>query len=315
MLLVFFGASAWAAPPVITKVWSWNVAGTAAGLSMSVDNKNVASNAYFLYGTDAQLKGAAKAGERQMQASTGIQQHASLTGLAPNTTYYYRAVVTNSGGTAESPIQSFKTSAAAATPPTVSNLAPSKITDKSAHIEMVVNNIPIATSVSYVYATKQDFSDGKTVGQGSVGPGASGSASRVDLSGLTPKTNYYVKGVASNKDGTASATTQFRTAGDGPAPVVTKVWSWNVTSNAGGLSMSVDNKDLISNAHFLFGTDAKLAGAAKLSDGPLEGAKTGIQKHATLKDLKPGTTYYYKAVVNNVNGSGESAINSFTTAK
>ena len=303
-------------PPVIAKTWTSTIGPTTGLLSMQVDNKNIPSTAFFQYGTDAKLAGAAEAGRGSMQASTGIQTHASLSGLKPDTTYYYRAVVTNSNGTTEAPIQSFKTGAAVApSPPRVAKAWSWEVTDKSAGVSMEVHNVPIATQVNFTYSTSQDFANPQVAGQSNVGPAATGSQSHATLKNLQPKTTYYVKAVATNKDGSTSATTSFRTAGDGPAPVMQKVWSSTVAQTTALVSMQVDNKNLISNAHFMFGTDAKLAGATKVGDSSMKGVTTGIQSHASLTGLKPGTTAYDKAVVNNVNGTSESPISSFTTAK
>ena len=71
---------------------------------------------------------------------------------------------------------------------------------------MSVSNLPVATSVSFIYGTDPNLATGTTVGQSTVGPSASGWASHARLSSLAPRMTYYFKAIATNANGTASST-------------------------------------------------------------------------------------------------------------
>jgi phosphodiesterase/alkaline phosphatase D-like protein len=98
-------------------------------------------------------------------------------------------------------------------------------------------------------------------------------------------------------------------------PAFNKTWSWNLTSTTGGLSMELRNGNAPTEVHFVYGTDANLAGGTTVGKSNQPGVSGGIQSHAQLKALKPGTTYYFKAYAKNSGGSAESGMNQFTTLK
>ncbi len=96
--------------PVITRATSWDITDTTAALSMDVVAIGLATEVYFLYGTDRDLIGSTRVGlNRSTAASAGFQSQTTLTGLSPRTTYYYRAVVNTLAGSAQSPIGTFTT--------------------------------------------------------------------------------------------------------------------------------------------------------------------------------------------------------------
>lgn len=135
------------------------------------------------------------------------------------------------------------------------------------------------------------------------------------LRSLKPGTTYYWQVVAINPAGTTKTSIySFKTWPVGP-PRVGKIWHFHVKSTTAGLSMNVFGNSVRTNAHFLYGTDPSLAGAARTrqsSSGP-NPPDVGSGSHAYLKNLKPGTTYYYQAFVSNAYGSAKSSIASFKT--
>ena len=302
--------------PQVTRTWDWNVAATMAGLSMQIDNANLISSAYFQYGTDPNLANAAQTATESIPGVQGsVASNVSLTGLTSGTTYYYRAVVTNANGAGQSGIQSFTTAAATPpSPPSIDSVWSWQVTDTTAGLSMSVSNLPVATSVNFTYGTDPNLASGTTVGQNTVGPAASGSESHALLSNLAPRTAYYFKAIATNANGTASSTiASFVTAGAGPVPQVTRTWDWNVAATTAGLSMQIDNANLISSAYFQYGTDPNLANAAQTATESIPGVQGSVASNVSLTGLTSGTTYYYRAVVTNANGAGQSGIQSFTT--
>jgi phosphodiesterase/alkaline phosphatase D-like protein len=79
-------------------------------LSMVFNNGNYASKANFMWSTDPYFMGATYVPPEAVAASTSnVTAKVQLTGLKPNTTYYYRAAAVTPLGSAESVVQSFKT--------------------------------------------------------------------------------------------------------------------------------------------------------------------------------------------------------------
>jgi hypothetical protein len=98
------------------------------------------------------------------------------------------------------------------------------------------------------------------------------------------------------------------------APQFGREWEWNVGSISAGLSMEVDDGGAPMHTWFEFGTNPDLSGAAIVGDQQQRQGYGGIQSHATLGDLTPGTTYYYRAHVQTLAGAAAGPIQSFTTA-
>jgi hypothetical protein len=178
-----------------------------------------------------------------------------------------------------------------------------------------VNIIPYGnvTSANYVYGTKPNLDGALKTKPKRIDPRDYDSWLRRKLINLKPGTTYYWQAVAVNSGGTTkTAIYSFKTWSVGP-PSVGKIWHWHVKSTTAGLSMNAYGVAVRSKAHFLYGTDPNLAGAMRTRPDSAGPSNIGSGSHATLKNLKPGTTYYYQAFVSNAYGSAKSKIGSFKT--
>jgi len=89
------------------------VTNNGAGLSAMVNPNGNDTQAWFQYGTSNTLAGATSTTKQEVGAGTSdVGFNATLTGLATSTTYYFRAVASNSGGTVYGSILSFTTQSA-----------------------------------------------------------------------------------------------------------------------------------------------------------------------------------------------------------
>lgn len=92
---------------------------TSATLAGTVNPNGTDATASFLYGTSSTLTGATTVSATPADAGAGttaVSVSANLTGLTPDTKYYYEVQAKNSGGTGTGSIMSFSTNAAATTP-------------------------------------------------------------------------------------------------------------------------------------------------------------------------------------------------------
>jgi hypothetical protein len=92
-LLVVFLAPGTALAQSIDRIWHWNVGPTVAGLSMSYNDNGQPSHIWFELGTNPNLSDAGRVGDRRRISYGRAQSHAGLSGLKPNTVYYYRATI------------------------------------------------------------------------------------------------------------------------------------------------------------------------------------------------------------------------------
>src|SRR5207244_716881 len=126
-------------------------------------------------------------------------------GLAPNTTYHFRIVASNEGGTGSGTDQTFTT---VADRKSVVKGTASALTETSATLNATVN--PNGGAVSDC-----DFEYGSTSAYGSSvpcasppGAGTAAVAVSAEAEGLAPNTTYHFRIVASNEGGTGSGTDQ-----------------------------------------------------------------------------------------------------------
>lgn len=122
---------------------------------------------------------------------------ATIDGLTPSTTYYVRAFATNSLGTAYGPQQSFTT--LSVTPPSVSTGAITAGTvSADGNAEVTSDGGASVTDRGLAWGTSAD----PTIADNSVSAGSGTGAFTAEMTGLTPGTTYYVRGWATNSEGT-----------------------------------------------------------------------------------------------------------------
>ncbi len=210
-------------PPKALTEGASAVTTTSAMISGSVDpgstGPNSATTYYFQYGpTTSYGEQLPLAPGTIGEGTTAVEKTASLTGLAPGTTYHYRIVATNDINAVEplEPQSSYGqdgTFTTTATPPILSGISVGGVTENSATVAATLDPDGLPTRYELQLANI---------------PGlwqlaASGSASTptplsLPAESLTPGTTYYYKLTASNADDTespASAEGAFTTT---PAP-------------------------------------------------------------------------------------------------
>ena len=136
--------------------------------------------------------------------------NATITGLTPDTDYFFRAMgVTSAGiGFAASTL-TFHTPAYSL--PTVVTTPATNITQTSATINGFFNANGYDTNTWFIYATSSTLSSPITTSY--VDQGTTSGIYKVDITGLSPSTTYYFRAAASNLGGTkkADSTLSFTT--------------------------------------------------------------------------------------------------------
>ncbi|EYF04549.1 beta strand repeat-containing protein [Chondromyces apiculatus] len=318
-----------AAPPSVTTVAATAVTSTGATVNGSANPNQLATNGWFRYsavnpgtcddsfGTRAPTSGGTALGS----GSSLVAYSRVLTGLAPDTTYYYCAIASNSAGTSFGAMMSFTTPAA----PSVTTVDASAVTSTSATLDgSAIPNLS-ATTGWFRYSTQNpgNCSDAfgtraPAAGGTALGNGTSPVAYTQAITGLTPGATYYFCAIAQNAVGTSfGAVLSFTTTA--PPSVVTEAAA-AVTSTSATLAGTADPNQEDATGWFrygtnnpgscndAFGTRAPASGGTALGDGTIPVGYT-----EQLTGLTPGTTYYYCAIADNVAGTGFGAVLSFTT--
>jgi hypothetical protein len=121
--------------------------------------------------------------------------------LACGTTYYFRALAQNSGGTAYGSGRSFTTSSCSTPPPTVVTSPASSIVETAARLNGTADPNGAATSAWFQWGTSTAY--GNVTSATPVGSGTSPVSYVFDLVDLQNCTTYHVRAVAQNSGGTA----------------------------------------------------------------------------------------------------------------
>jgi phosphodiesterase/alkaline phosphatase D-like protein len=228
---------------------------------------------------------------------------ATLSGLAPGTTYHFRVVATSDAGTSRGSDQTFSTSA----PSAVVTGSPSSLGPISATVSGTVNPNGQSTSWYFEYGTSTSYG-AKTSLRGA-GSGTSPLSVSLQLTGLKVATIYHYRLVASNNSGTSRGSDQtFSTVVlpvvvTGPASVGPSSATVSGTVNPNGQSTSW---------YFEYGTSTSYG--TKTS---LRGAGSGtspVSVSLQLTGLKAATSYHYRLVASNNSGTSRGSDQTFSTA-
>ena len=249
--------------PVATTDAPSGVTSAIATLAGTVNPQSAATSFHFEWGktpsygmTDPQPDGSLP-GDGADHALTQ-----PLSGLEPNTTYYYRVVASSLGGTTYGDQMTFTTDAVA---PDAATGSATGITASGATLDGTVN--PRNSGAGW------HFEYGKSATFGSSAPDTDGvlSADNVDhpvtqdITGLEPNTTYHFRLVASGNAGeTATGQHTFKT--DAIAPGVQPRDAHDVTTTSATLAGAVNPHNSDSSYHFEWGETSAYGQSSPIVD-------------------------------------------------
>ena len=289
---------------------------TAATLEARINPNNEATHWYFEYGTSPSLSGASTAptppGEEIAKGYGDTTARQGVSSLQPNTTYYYRAVASNTGGgTNDGQIESFLT-----LPATPATGATSGITQTEATLTGTFNPGGHDTHYYFEYgaATCTTTSCESRTTEVDAGAGTNLVEPTTKLSGLEPLTVYHYRLVVTNAalNGGGPAYGPEREVTTLPlAPGVTTDVPVSVTA----ISAAVGGEVVAQAASTQYRVEYGPTEALGSSTVPVDAgsASDGLHVAVSLEGLHPDTTYFYRFAASNSGGEGHGAIETFTT--
>ncbi len=293
---------------------------TTATLSARVSPNGDQTTVQFEWGTDQSLNNHSRTYSVNADNTT-INEY--LSGLAANTTYYFRATAANSAGTRTSSIISFQTTGDSnqnnnAGAPSAITRSASSVSDQNVRLNGTVN--PNGGSTSVWFEWGQDSSLGNRTSTQTISGTYDQDVSEY-ISGLIPNRSYYFRVVASNSYGTDyGSTMSFYTNSSnnnnnnyGYAPIARNAYATNVGQSFANLNATVNPNGDDTTVSFEYGT------SPSFFDRTTSYQSTGLSNYERsisiyVYGLAPNTTYYFRGIARNNFGVDYTDTGTFTTS-
>ena len=250
-----------------------------------------------------------------------------VSGLKPNSAYYFRLVAQNKYGKVYGEVlnlQTTNTPPLRYAPPTIQTRDPSAISTNSATLNGMVN--PNNSNTLYWFEYGQDFSLGNTTPTSSLNASNSNMMISSNIAGLDSGKIYYFRLNAQNAYGTVNGNISvFSTQPVNPppppvgnAPTAATNPASGITTSSAVLNGQINPNGSATTYHFEYGKSTLfgLFTLTQSTDTKSAGSGTRLASYSqSITGLDSDSTYYYQVITQNQYGTSRGAIYSFTTKK
>ncbi|MBJ7259722.1 MAG: Ig-like domain-containing protein [Chthoniobacterales bacterium] len=244
--------------PQITTTAASYVTTTTTSLNGTVNPNGLQTSVYFRWGTRSEDLTSQTSAQNVGSGSANIAFWAELSGLQPDTTYFFQAVAVNGSNVVPGSVLSFHT---LPVKPTVTTLATTNVTVTNAVLPATVNPNGSESIYFFEYGTNSSFG-ASTVAQ-SAGGGTNAVSVSATLSNLAAGQTYYYRAAASNAFGISYASSQNFTAGL-PPPSVATLTPTGLTTNASTLRGAINPNNSFASAWFEWGTTTNYGSTSRI---------------------------------------------------
>ena len=300
-----------------------NVQKETATLNGTVTANGATTGVTFTWGTDPQLGGSpttTNATPNSLTPTDVLPVKLNLTGLTGGTTYYFRVTATRaSGGPWNGSILSFVTPNVVL--PTTTTTAATSVTTTTATLNGTgTSNGPTSSdtsNVTFKWGTDPTLAtySVSNAAQNPLASTATGAVVTAALTNLVPYTTYYFRTLITRGSDTAEGVIlSFTTLPEPPVAVTDPATS--VTETTATVNGKGDPNLFTSDVTFEWGTDPTLSSNTQVvnaAETPLPVGNSPVPVTLSLTGLTGGTTYYFRVIVTNPNGTSSGIIRSFTT--
>ena len=282
-----------------------NVTSSSATLNGIVNPNGLTTNVHFEYGLTTSY--GFSTATHNYNGITTQNVSANITGLSPNTTYHFRVVATNTGGTRYGGDRTFSTLSPTGAPGVTTNPA-TNLASFSATLNGSVYAHGLTTTVYFQYGTTTGY--GHTTGS-QTKTGNTYQSVSTNISGLAASTRYHFRIVATNSAGTTyGADRTFTTLSATGPPVVITNPATNVASSSATLNATVDPHGLTTSVHFQYGTTNSYGLTTAIES---KSGNTYQNASANITGLSGSTTYHFRIVAMNSAGTTYGSDKTFAT--
>ena len=300
---------------------------TKARLNASFEGNGEATSYYFEYGTSTAYgsRFPVAPNEEAVPPSTALEPiSAPISGLTPDTTYYFRIVAKNSQGVSPGNVVEFRTPPAVGAVQTEAATAITKTTATlNGSYDGATNDTPPGPleSFHYYFEWGQTGSYGHTT---AAPPGLDGGAHAetvhvsAPISGLltfTPgSAPYHYRLVVSNSTGTTYGPDVTFTTEPPDLPQVSEVRVEGIQPNAATVSASVIPNGAQTSYVVEYGTRATPAYQQATLARSVGAGFDAVAVSTPLEQLAPGTVYHYRVSATSFSGTSVGPDRTFTTS-
>jgi hypothetical protein len=306
--------------PSVTTNSASGVSQSSATLKGYIDTNGTSGSEYwFEWGTTSSNL---SRNTNRVSANSSRDASSYISGLSPDTTYYFRLVGSNNAGTSYGSTKSFRTDKGEDNPsdntqkPSVTTNSASGVNQSSATLKGYIDTN--GTSGSEYWFEWGTTSSNLSRNTNRVSVNSSRDASSY-ISGLSPDTTYYFRLVGSNNAGTSYGSTKsFRTDNNGndnndnnnSDVIATTKSASNIGSDYATINGYVDTNGSSNTTRFFeWGrTSSNLSNTTSESS-----INSSSNVSSYISGLSNNTTYYFRVVARNSNGTVYGSKYSFTT--
>jgi DNA-binding beta-propeller fold protein YncE len=221
-------------PPAVEGESASAVSRSHAELSAQVDPHGLATHYRFEYGPSTSYGTSIPIPDGELAAGFGAQPvSVEVTGLTLSTTYHYRVVASNAGGTVDGPDESFQTLPAVL----IDSESATNVAGSSATLEAQVDPLGSDTTAYFQYGAADCSSSPAACVDVPLAPGVDLGAGEGDqsvsahLQGLTPGVTYHYRVLVANALGTSEgADRTFATQAVGGASALPDGRAWEMVT-------------------------------------------------------------------------------------
>jgi hypothetical protein len=241
----------------------------------------------------------------------------AIEGIKGSTEYQYRIYAHNAEGSHTSSVQTFTTPDWRPVV-TVKDPGPEEVKAGHAPLKGTVNPTGFATSYHFEWGTQKEFEEGKyghsvPVPDEAVGSGETAVAVAQTMEGLKGESTYHWRLVAENAEGkTASADKALTTPSWRPVFGDSKVA--DVNRHGATMVAWINPRGFATHYHFEWGTSKSYGHVVPVPDEAIGSGEEGVEVTRVLEGLERNTTYHFRLVAENSEGSRTSLDETFTPA-
>ena len=292
--------------PTVTTGGASSITSSNAVGNGSVNPNAYATTAYFEYGLTTSY-GSVTASVNAGNGTNTVSVTNLLSGLIANTTYHFRLVAYNAGGTNFGSDATFTTRTYLL--PAVTTQAASGVGISNAVLNAAVNPNGYTTTVNFQYGVTTNY--GSSTASSVIGSGTNSVAVTNTAANLQPNTTYHFRVVASSEVGTNAGSDLTFTTQPIPAPAVTTLAATSITTGGATLNASVNPNGYSTGVSFEYGTTTNYGSVTTISN--VGSGFSVVSVSNVVASLAANTTYHFRVVATNVGGTGTGSDVTFQT--